>query len=76
MTLADLARNQKAIISQLPSDYDLAAQLLEQGFVPQIEISLAHKAPWNGPMAFRLHNTKVTIQPKIAEQITVVLVDE
>jgi ferrous iron transport protein A len=74
MTLADLARNQKAHISMLPADYDLAAQLLEQGFVPRTEISLAHKALFNGPLAFRLHNTKVTIQPKVAEQIKVTLV--
>ena len=57
----------------LPSDIDLAARLLEQGFALRTEISLAHKAPWNGPLAFRLHNTKVTIQPKIAEQIQVIL---
>mgnify|MGYP000179794875 CR=1 FL=1 len=73
MTLADLAVNQKAHISVLPSDIDLAARLLEQGFALRTEISLAHKAPWNGPLAFRLHNTKVTIQPKIAEQIQVIL---
>lgn len=73
MTLADLARNQKAHISVLPNDSDLAARLLEQGFALRTEISLAHKAPWNGPLAFRLHNTKVTIQPKVAEQITVIL---
>ena len=72
MTLADLKRNQKATITHLPADIDLAAQLLEQGFVPRSEISLAHKAPWNGPMAFRLHNTKMTIQPHVAQQIEVV----
>jgi ferrous iron transport protein A len=73
MTLADLTRNQKAHISVLPNDIELASRLLEQGFAVRTEISLAHKAPWNGPLAFRLHNTKVTIQPKIAEQITVIL---
>jgi ferrous iron transport protein A len=73
MTLADLTRHQKAHISVLPNDVELAARLLEQGFSLRTEISLAHKAPWNGPLAFRLHNTKVTIQPKVAEQITVIL---
>ncbi|MFQ3289048.1 MAG: ferrous iron transport protein A [Alteromonadaceae bacterium] len=73
MTLADLTRNQKAHISVLPNDLELASRLLEQGFAVRTEISLAHKAPWNGPLAFRLHNTKVTIQPKIAQQITVIL---
>jgi len=71
MTLVDLVRNQKAKITALPLNTDLAAHLLEQGFVLNSEISLAHKAPWNGPMAFRLHNTKITIGQQVAEQIKV-----
>ncbi|WDD98513.1 FeoA family protein [Thalassomonas actiniarum] len=71
MTLAELKPNQKAVISRLPEDLDLAALLLEQGFVPDSEISLAHKAPFNGPMAFRIHNTKISIGQKIAGQIKV-----
>lgn len=71
MTLVDLVKNQKAKITELPADAQLAAHLLEQGFVPQSEISLAHKAPWNGPLAFHLHNTKMTIQQQVAQQIKV-----
>jgi len=71
MTLAELKPNQKAVISRLPEDLDLAALLLEQGFVPDSEISLAHKAPFNGPMAFRIQNTKISIGQKIAGQIKV-----
>ena len=71
MTLGDLARNQKAIIKELPNDVNIATQLLEQGFVPSAEISLAHKAPWNGPMAFRVDNTKVTLGQRIAKLIEV-----
>jgi len=71
MTLIDLAKNQKAKISALPKDEKLATYLLEQGFVPQSEISLAHKAPFNGPLAFRLHNTKITIGQEVAQQIRV-----
>jgi ferrous iron transport protein A len=71
MTLVDLAKNQKAKIVALPQNSEIAAQLLEQGFVPHSEISLAHKAPWNGPMAFRLHNTKITLQQQLAKQVIV-----
>ena len=71
MTLVDLVRNQKAKIIALPADIDLATHLLEQGFVLNSEISLAHKAPWNGPLAFHLHNTKITLGQHVAEQITV-----
>ena len=71
MTLADVAKNQVVKISGLPLDEVLSAQLLEQGFTLHTEIALAHKAPFNGPMAFRLHNTKISIQRCIAEQIQV-----
>ena len=71
MTLAELKPNQKAIISRLPEDLDLATLLLEQGFVPDSEISLAHKAPFSGPLAFRIQNAKISIGQKIADQIKV-----
>ncbi len=71
MTLADLDKNKQAKISALPTDEALAAQLLEQGFSLRTSVSLAHKAPFNGPMAFRLHNTKISMQRAIAEQISV-----
>lgn len=71
MTLADLPLNKPAKISALPKDDIIAAQLLEQGFSLRTHVSLAHKAPFNGPMAFRLHNTKISIQRDIAAQISV-----
>ena len=75
MTLADLPRYQKALISVLPQDVTLTEKLLEQGFILKTEIELAHKALWNGPLAFRLHNTKVTITPAVAKEIQVTLIN-
>ena len=71
MTLAELPKDKLAKISALPKDSVLAAQLLEQGFSLRTNIILAHKAPFNGPMAFKLHNTKISIQRSVAEQIRV-----
>ena len=73
MTLADLPQNKPAKISALPKDEVIAAQLIEQGFTLRSHVSLAHKAPFNGPMAFRLHNTKICIQRAVAKQIGVSL---
>ena len=69
MTLLELPFNKSAKITVLPKDEAIAAQLIEQGFTLRTPISLAHKAPFNGPMAFRIHNTKISIQRTIAEQI-------
>jgi len=71
MTLVDLPKNQTFKISALPLDELLAAQLLEQGFSLRTEVALAHKAPFNGPLAFKLHNTKISIQRSVAQQIEV-----
>lgn len=74
MTLVDLNLNEKAKIRSLPQNEQLAAQLLEQGFIPNTEITLVHKALWRGPLAFRLHNTKIVLQPSLAKQVMVDIV--
>ena len=71
MTLVDVAKNQVVKICALPNDEAISAQLLEQGFALRTEVALAHKAPFNGPLAYKLHNTKISIQRSIAEQIQV-----
>lgn len=71
MTLIDLPLNKPAKISALPQDQAIAAQLVEQGFSLRAHVSLAHKAPFNGPVAIRLHNTKISIQRAVAQQIGV-----
>lgn len=74
MTLDQLAKNQRSRIKALPQDMDLCHNLIEQGFVTHAEVTLAHRAPFKGPLAFKLQGTKVSIQPKVAEQITVELI--
>ena len=71
MTLIDLPLNKPAKITALPQDQAIAAQLVEQGFSLRAHVSLAHKAPFNGPVAIRLHNTKISIQRAVAQQISV-----
>ena len=71
MTLIDLPLNKPAKITALPQDQAIAAQLVEQGFSLRAHVSLAHKAPFNGPVAIRLHNTKISIQRAVAQQIGV-----
>lgn len=74
MTLSQLTRNQRAVIRTLPDNFDLTAKLMEQGFALKAEISLAHKAPFNGPIAFNLHGTKICLSPSVAQQIGIEIV--
>jgi len=73
MTLSKLTKKQKAKITQLPQDTTLTTKLIEQGIVPELVVTLAHKAPFKGPLAFRFDGTKVSLQRSIAEQIKVEL---
>jgi ferrous iron transport protein A len=75
MTLSELPVNQQARICFLPENFNLSAQLIEQGFALKTTISLAHKAPFNGPLAFHLHGTKMCIPHDIAKQIKVELLN-
>jgi len=71
MTLGDLKRKQKAIIKELPKDKLIAAQLLEQGFVPNVEVLMMHRGLFSGPLAIKLNNTKMALGMKVAKQIKV-----
>ena len=74
MTLKELKRTQRARICALPENFDLTAKLIEQGFALKTELYLAHKAPFNGPIAFLLHGTKMCLAPSIAQQISIELI--
>lgn len=74
MTLDQLTHNQRSKIKALPEDMDISHSLMEQGFVTHAEVMLAHRAPFKGPLAFKLQGAKVSIQPKVAEQIKIELI--
>lgn len=74
MTLSQLTRSQRAVIRSLPDSFDLTAKLIEQGFTVKTEVSLAHKAPFNGPIAFNLHGTKICLSSSVAQQIGIEIV--
>lgn len=71
MTLSKLTQKQQAKVLQLPDDVELKAKLIEQGIVPDTLVTLAHKAPFNGPIAILFDGIKVSMQPSVAAQIKV-----
>lgn len=74
LTLNKLAKKQTAKIIRLPNDASLAVRLLEQGIAPDTTLTLAHKAPFNGPLAFHFDGITISMQTDVAEQIKVELV--
>mgnify|MGYP003637838681 FL=1 len=71
LTLAEIGLNKTAYIHALPDNTQMATQLLEQGFAVGTKVSVANIAPFGGPLAIRLHNTKISIGKGIATQIIV-----
>ena len=76
MTLSEMSLNQTAFIREIPNDAHLMAKLLEHGLVPNTQIQLAHKAPFNGPVAISLHGTKMAMPSQLATRIKVQLASE
>lgn len=73
VTLSKLKKKQRARIKSLPDDLSLSSRLMEQGFVPNSLVELAHIAPFNGPLAFYLHGTKMSIHQSLAALIHIEL---
>jgi len=71
--LSNLPKNKRARIVSLPKEFSLASRLMEQGFVPNVEVKMAHIAPFKGPVALYLHGTKISLGQAIAKQIHIEL---
>ena len=71
MNLAELPIDAVAVITSIPQSDDSTLKLLENGLVPNSKIMMAHKAPFNGPVAILLHGTKIALPFQLAQQIVV-----
>lgn len=71
MTLDKLKLAQLARIYALPNNLALSTLLLEQGFIPNTLVQLVHKAPLGGPLAFKLHGAKVSVDKQTAAHIQI-----
>lgn len=49
----------------------LRTKLMEMGVVPGVEITITLKAPFNGPIAFAVGNTQISIRLEDAKYIMV-----
>ena len=75
MTLIDLPKNQKAIITKCQEN-ELPLKLMEMGCVDGVEITFISKAPFGTPYYYMLGDTRIALGEEIVKQIEVALVDE
>ncbi|MDP4656762.1 MAG: ferrous iron transport protein A [Algoriphagus sp.] len=73
MTADQLTLNQSGKIVEISAS-PLKINLMELGFLPGKQLTLQHKAPSDGPMAFQLEETLLALRKNEAALIRIELV--
>ena len=70
-SLADLASGKEAVIDRLDLPEDLAARLMELGFIPGHRVAAALSAPGGDPRVFRVDGAEIALRRETARHILV-----
>ena len=68
-TLSSLSPGESAVIKTFNADLNLQSRLVEMGILPGTEIRLIKKAPFKGPIEFKIRGYEVSLRYGDAEQI-------
>ena len=60
-----------AVIKTFNTDLNIQSRLVEMGFLPGVEIRLIKKAPFKGPIIFKIRGYEVSLRYIDAEQVLV-----
>ena len=71
-TVASLLIGQKGRIIDFPVD-ELPLKLLEMGCLPDNEVELLQKAPFNDPLYLKINGSYVSIRKEMAQKIEIQL---
>jgi len=70
-TLNSLIPGETAIVDQFTAELPLQSRLVEMGILPGVELRLVKKAPFNGPLEFKIRGYYILLRWKDAGQILV-----
>ena len=70
-TLPSLLPGELAVIKAFDADLQLQSRLVEMGILPGIEIRMIKKAPFKGPIEFKIKGYEVSLRYGDAEQVLV-----
>ena len=68
-TLTNLSEGETAVIQTFNAGLNLQSRLVEMGILSGVEIRLIKKAPFKGPIAFKIRGYEVSLRHGDAEQI-------
>ena len=72
--LSDLQVGERAIVQELELDHPVAEHLMNLGFVPGLEVTVARSGPGGDPRVYRVEGTEVAIRRELSRHIHVSLV--
>ena len=70
-TLSSLSEGDTAVIHAFNADLNLQSRLVEMGILPGITVRMIKKAPFQGPIAFKIRGYEVSLRYGDAKQILV-----
>lgn len=59
------------VVAQVATTGGLASRLMELGFVPGATVQVIRRAPFGGPVQYRLHGVSITMRPADAAVVHV-----
>jgi len=71
LRLADLSPGNSGIVSTISGANRIASRLMEMGFVPGALVEVLRRAPFGGPVQYRVHGTSITMRPAEAACVSV-----
>lgn len=71
MPLASLDPGDCAVVDCITATCGLAARLMELGFVPGAVIQVIRRAPFGGPVQYRIQGVSLTMRPADAASVQV-----
>ncbi|MEI7700815.1 MAG: FeoA family protein [Planctomycetia bacterium] len=63
LRLADVVPGGTAVVTGVSSGYSISSRLMEMGFVPGAVVQVLRRAPFRGPVQYRIQGVSVTMRP-------------
>ena len=71
LRLADIDPGATAVVTEVASGYSISSRLMEMGFVPGAVVQVLRRAPFRGPVQYRIQGVSVTMRPTDARCVSV-----
>jgi len=71
LRLADIVPGGTAVVTGVSSCHSISSRLMEMGFVPGAVVQVLRRAPFRGPVQYRIQGVSVTMRPADARCVSV-----